>query len=49
VCTAVTLSPLSREKRREIEAQSADAGTLEAEVKAGDDPLDAAADEIKEP
>ncbi|MFB2597994.1 MraY family glycosyltransferase [Herbiconiux sp. P17] len=48
VCTAVTLSPLSREKRREIEAQSADAGTLEAEVKAGDDPLDAAADEIKE-
>jgi UDP-GlcNAc:undecaprenyl-phosphate GlcNAc-1-phosphate transferase len=49
VCTAITLSPLSREKRREIEAQSADAGTLEAEVKAGDDPLDAAADEIKEP
>ena len=48
VCTAITLSPLSREKRREIEAQSADAGTLEAEVKAGDDPLDAAADEIKE-
>ncbi|WP_382305303.1 MraY family glycosyltransferase [Herbiconiux sp. UC225_62] len=48
VCTAVTLSPLSREKRREIEAQSADAGTLEADMKAGDDPLDAAADEIKE-
>ncbi len=48
VCTAVTLSPLSRLKRREIEAQSADAGTLEADMKAGDDPLDAAADEIKE-
>jgi len=48
VCTAVTLNPLSREKRREIEAQSADAGTLEADMKAGDDPLDAAADEIKE-
>jgi UDP-GlcNAc:undecaprenyl-phosphate GlcNAc-1-phosphate transferase len=49
VCTAVTLSPLSRAKRREIEAQSADAGTLEAQVKAGDDPLDAAADEPRSP
>jgi UDP-GlcNAc:undecaprenyl-phosphate GlcNAc-1-phosphate transferase len=49
VCTAVTLSPLSRAKRREIEAQSADAGTLEAQVRAGDDPLDAAADEPRSP
>ncbi|MCS5715054.1 undecaprenyl/decaprenyl-phosphate alpha-N-acetylglucosaminyl 1-phosphate transferase [Herbiconiux sp. CPCC 205716] len=48
VCTVVTLSPLSRAKRREFAAQSADAGTLEARAKAGDDPLDAAADDIKE-
>jgi UDP-GlcNAc:undecaprenyl-phosphate GlcNAc-1-phosphate transferase len=48
VCTVVTLSPLSRAKRREIAAQSADAGTLEARAKAGDDPLDAAADDLKE-
>ncbi|WP_291057255.1 MraY family glycosyltransferase [Herbiconiux sp.] len=49
VCAAVTLAPLGRAKRREIAAQTADAGSLEAEVKAADDPLDAAADEIKEP
>ena len=46
LCAAVTLAPLSRAKRLEIAAQSADAGTLEAEVKAVDDPLDAAADDI---
>ncbi|QJU53776.1 MraY family glycosyltransferase [Herbiconiux sp. KACC 21604] len=49
VCAAFTLAPLSPLKRREIAAQSADAGTLEADMKAGDDPLDAAADPIKEP
>ncbi|MFB2581811.1 MraY family glycosyltransferase [Herbiconiux sp. P15] len=48
VCTVVTLAPLSPLKRREIEAQTADAGTLEASRRAGDDPLDAAADDIKE-
>jgi UDP-GlcNAc:undecaprenyl-phosphate GlcNAc-1-phosphate transferase len=48
ICAALTLAPLSPLKRREIKAQSADAGTLEAEVRAGDDPLDAAADDIKE-
>ncbi|MFB2555845.1 MraY family glycosyltransferase [Herbiconiux liangxiaofengii] len=48
VCTVVTLSPLGRAKRREIAAQSADAGTYEARAIAGDDPLDAAADDIKE-
>jgi UDP-GlcNAc:undecaprenyl-phosphate GlcNAc-1-phosphate transferase len=45
VCAAVTLAPLSPLKRREIAAQTADAGTPEAEVTAGDDPLDAAADD----
>ncbi|TAJ49735.1 MAG: undecaprenyl/decaprenyl-phosphate alpha-N-acetylglucosaminyl 1-phosphate transferase [Herbiconiux sp.] len=52
VCAAITLFPLTRTKRREIMAQSADAGTLEARVTAVDDPLDAAAeddlDDIKE-
>ncbi len=52
VCAAITLFPLTRTKRREIMAQSADAGTPEARVTAVDDPLDAAAeddlDDIKE-
>jgi UDP-GlcNAc:undecaprenyl-phosphate GlcNAc-1-phosphate transferase len=48
VCTLVTLAPLNRGKRREIAAQSADAGTLEAEANASDDPLDAASDATPE-
>ncbi|MDO9396124.1 MAG: MraY family glycosyltransferase [Herbiconiux sp.] len=48
VCTLLTLAPLSRAKRREILAQTADAGTLQAEITAVDDPLDAAADNTKE-